>query len=75
MAEREPAIEWSRQQRSDAMPIVGEIGTFAFGGRDEKDSLVVALRKQGWVSCEGQSVDQDGPRGPKDLFKAIGTSW
>ncbi|WP_316228040.1 MULTISPECIES: phage tail protein [unclassified Bradyrhizobium] len=57
------------------MSIVGEIGIFAFGGKSESDPRVLKLRSQGWVACEGQSVDQRGPHGLPDLFAAIERSW
>jgi microcystin-dependent protein len=57
------------------MSIVGEIGIFAFGGKSESDERVLKLRSQGWIACEGQSVDQRGPNGLPELFAAIGTTW
>ena len=57
------------------MSIVGEIGIFAFGGRSETDLLVVNLRNQGWIACEGQSVDQRGAAGLPALFSVLSTTW
>jgi microcystin-dependent protein len=56
------------------MPVVGEIATFAFG--DGSATLIDSLKDQGWLACEGQSVDRAaGPNGLPELFKVIGTAW
>ncbi len=51
--------------------IVGEIRTFAFGG-DAKSLIVSELHQNGWLECEGQSLDvTDFP----ELRSAIGMTW
>jgi microcystin-dependent protein len=51
--------------------IVGEIRAFAFGG-DAKSLIVSELHQNGWLECEGQSLD---PVEFPDLNRAIGTTW
>lgn len=51
--------------------IVGEIRTFAFGG-DAKSPIVSELHQNGWLECEGQSLDVTDF---KELRLAIGTTW
>jgi microcystin-dependent protein len=56
------------------MAVAGEIAMFAFD--DSKPATIDALRQQGWVACEGQSVARvAGPNGLPNLFRVIGTAW
>jgi microcystin-dependent protein len=56
------------------MPEVGEVTAFAFT-RAEADPIVQGLRKRGWIACEGQSVDQRGPKGLPLLYEVLRTVW
>jgi Phage Tail Collar Domain len=51
--------------------IVGEIRAFAFGG-GPNDTIVKELHTQGWLECEGQTLDLTDFAA---LQKAIGTTW
>lgn len=57
------------------MPEIGQIGVFAFSRSTETDPAVQALRNNGWIACEGQSVDQRGPKGLPSLFSVMQLSW
>jgi microcystin-dependent protein len=51
--------------------IVGEIKTFAFGGNNN-DTIIKNLHSQGWLECEGQTLDITEFA---NLRKAIGMTW
>jgi hypothetical protein len=51
--------------------IVGEIKTFAFGG-SSTDTIIKNLHGQGWLECEGQTLDITEFA---NLRKAIGMTW
>lgn len=51
--------------------IVGEVRTFAFGG-DAASAIVSELHANGWLECEGQSLDLTDFA---ELAGAIGTTW
>jgi hypothetical protein len=51
--------------------IVGEIRSFAFGG-DAKSRIMQEMRSNGWLECEGQSLDSTDFQ---ELYRAIGPTW